>query len=63
MTNYNSRLLTQYPPYIHIKRQNTMQIIIKESECCKSGRRHRFSKAFVIQSYLGSHLIDDHLMT
>lgn len=45
MTNYNSRLLTQYPPYIqnNTKRQNTMQIIIKRIlNACKSGRRHRF---------------------
>lgn len=31
MTNYNSHLLTQYPPYIHAKRQNNMQIMTKES--------------------------------
>lgn len=68
MTNYNSRLLTQYPPYY--KDIQSVKILCKLllKRILMFVRRKveddiDLSKAFVFQSRLGSHLIDDHLMT
>lgn len=62
MTNYNSHLLKQYPPNV-TSVKTLCKLLLKNLNAEKNERRHRFSKAFVIQSHLGSHLIDDHLMT